>query len=110
MYAGRMIEMGTTDDIFYRPQHPYTSALIGSVPPVTGDLTVPEPLPGGPPNLSELPPGCSLAPRCPRVIDPCTPTRPPPQPRRTPAHDLRPSAACLRSTDPTLLAKEETHD
>lgn len=110
MYAGRMIEMGTTDDIFYRPQHPYTSALIGSVPPVTGDLTVPEPLPGGPPNLSELPPGCSFAPRCPRVIDACATTRPTLETLRTRTHDLSHSAACLRSTDPTLLAKEETHD
>ncbi len=110
MYAGRMIETGTTDDIFYRPQHPYTSALIGSVPPVTGDLTVPESLPGGPPSLSELPLGCSFAPRCPRVIDACATTRPTLETLRTRTHGLSHSAACLRSTDPTLLAKEETHD
>lgn len=111
MYAGRMIEMGTTGDIFYRSRHPYTSALIGSVPPVVGDhLTVPESLPGGPPSLSALPPGCSFAPRCSRAIDACGTTRPHLETLRSRTDGLSHAAACLRSSDAALFAEGEIHD
>ena len=66
MYAGRIVERATTADIFARPTHPYTEALLRSVPR-------PDRLEGGPlasiqglpPNLANLPPGCSFEPRCP---------------------------------------------
>ncbi|MEU0241897.1 ABC transporter ATP-binding protein [Nocardiopsis sp. NPDC006198] len=97
MYAGRMIETGTTRDIFYRARHPYTSALINSVPPVAGDLTVPQSLPGGPPSLTALPPGCSFAPRCAHAVDACSHTRPTLDVLRTRAEGLSHAAACLRT-------------
>nr|WP_033353369.1 ABC transporter ATP-binding protein [Nocardiopsis xinjiangensis] len=110
MYAGRLIETGTTRDIFHRSRHPYTSALISSVPPVVGELAVPEPLTGGPPGIDALPPGCSFAPRCPRVIDGCTTTRP--ELRLLHARDegLSHAAACLRSDDTELSTEGATRD
>src|SRR6516165_1789096 len=70
MYAGRIVEMQSVRDLFYRPRHPYTRALLDSIP----KLGVKEPLrgiPGQPPDLSSLPPGCSFHLRCPRAIDRC---------------------------------------
>jgi oligopeptide/dipeptide ABC transporter ATP-binding protein len=66
MYAGRIVERATTADIFARPTHPYTEALLRSVP--RPDRLERGPLvsiPGTPPNLANLPPGCSFEPRCP---------------------------------------------
>lgn len=105
MYAGRLIETGTTRDIFHRPRHPYTSALISSVPPVVGDLAVPEPLSGGPPGIDALPPGCSFAPRCARAIDECTTVRPELRVLRTRDEGLSHAAACLRADDTELSAE-----
>jgi peptide/nickel transport system ATP-binding protein len=64
MYAGRIIELGGVRDIFYQPKHPYTVGLIKAVPPVTGDLPEIASIPGGPPSLLNLPPGCPFHPRC----------------------------------------------
>lgn len=64
MYAGKVIERGSLNDIFYEPRHPYTSGLINAVPPVTGDLPDLASIPGSPPSLANLPKGCSFAPRC----------------------------------------------
>jgi oligopeptide/dipeptide ABC transporter ATP-binding protein len=66
MYAGRIVERATTADTFARPVHPYTEALLESVP--RPDQLQRGPLPsiqGLPPNLAALPPGCSFEPRCP---------------------------------------------
>ena len=108
MYAGRLIETGTTRDIFYRPRHPYTSALINSVPPVSGDLVVPESLPGGPPGLSSLPPGCSFAPRCRHAAERCRETRPELEVLHTRGDGLSHAAACLRTRE--LAAEGVTRD
>ncbi|WP_407940049.1 ABC transporter ATP-binding protein [Nocardiopsis coralli] len=97
MYAGRLIETGTTRDLFHRARHPYTSALIGSVPPVAGDRHVPEPLPGGPPGLNALPPGCSFEPRCPRATEECTATRPELRVLHPRDEGLSHAAACLHA-------------
>lgn len=110
MYAGRLIETGTTRDIFHRSRHPYTSALISSVPPVVGDLTVPEPLSGGPPGIDALPPGCSFAPRCARAVDECTTVRPELRVLRTRDEGLSHAAACLRSDDTELSAEGAVRD
>jgi peptide/nickel transport system ATP-binding protein len=99
MYAGRMIETGTTRDIFHRARHPYTSALINSVPPVTGDLRIPEPLPGGPPSVAALPAGCSFAPRCAHAVERCASTRPALDVLRNRPEGLSHAAACLRSNE-----------
>jgi len=73
MYAGRVVEQGTLDDIFYDPQHPYTWGLLGSLTRL--DQPRPQRLPqikGSPPSLLELPQGCSFRPRCPHEFGKCT--------------------------------------
>jgi len=70
MYAGKIVEMQSVRGLFYQPRHPYTRAFLDSIP----KLGVKEPLrgiPGQPPDLASLPPGCSFQPRCPRAIDRC---------------------------------------
>lgn len=71
MYAGRLVEMGSSDDIFYRPRHPYTLGLIRAVPTVTGGFEELESIPGSPPDLVNLPTGCKFHERCPFVTDQC---------------------------------------
>ena len=73
MYAGRIIEEGTLDQIFYDPQHPYTWGLLGSITRV--DRPRPERLPaikGLPPSLANRPQGCHFRPRCPHEFAKCT--------------------------------------
>jgi peptide/nickel transport system ATP-binding protein len=72
MYAGRVIEEGTLDEIFYDPQHPYTWGLMGSLTRI--DRPRPRRLPqigGSPPSLLDLPAGCSFRHRCPHKFDRC---------------------------------------
>ncbi|HEU4751828.1 MAG TPA: ABC transporter ATP-binding protein [Armatimonadota bacterium] len=72
MYAGKVVETGTVFEIFDDPQHPYTRALLASVPRLEGDRL--ERLPaisGQPPDLLSLPPGCPFQPRCPLAHDRC---------------------------------------
>ncbi len=63
MYAGKIIEEGMVEDIFERPQHPYTQYLINSLPKF-GDKGMRESAPGAPPSLVDLPSGCAFHPRC----------------------------------------------
>jgi oligopeptide/dipeptide ABC transporter ATP-binding protein len=70
MYAGKIVEMQSVRGLFYDPKHPYTRALLDSMP----KLGTREPLyaiPGQPPDLSDLPTGCSFHPRCARAMDRC---------------------------------------
>ncbi len=71
MYAGRIVELGSSDDIFYRPRHPYTLGLIRAVPKVVGDFQELFSIPGSPPDLIDLPSGCKFHPRCPYATDRC---------------------------------------
>ena len=64
MYAGNIVEVGTVEDIFYNPIHPYTSGLIHAIPSLIDDLSARRPIPGSPPDLLDLPDGCRFAPRC----------------------------------------------
>jgi len=65
MYAGRVVERGSVRDIFYRPQMPYTWGLLSSLPRMDDDRsTRMVPIPGQPPSLINLPPGCVFRPRC----------------------------------------------
>lgn len=64
MYAGRIVELGSSDDIFYRPRHPYTLGLIRAVPTVSGGFEELFSIPGSPPDLVDLPSGCKFHPRC----------------------------------------------
>ncbi|HEX9967092.1 MAG TPA: ABC transporter ATP-binding protein [Solirubrobacterales bacterium] len=72
MYAGRVVEEGTLDEVFYEPQHPYTWGLLGSLTRI--DRPRPERLPqipGAPPSLVEPPQGCHFRPRCPHEFERC---------------------------------------
>ncbi|HEX7082492.1 MAG TPA: ABC transporter ATP-binding protein [Gaiellaceae bacterium] len=72
MYAGRIVEQGPKEEIFYDPQHPYTWGLLGSIPRI--DRPKPPKLhaiPGQPPSLLRPPQGCRFRPRCPHAFDKC---------------------------------------
>lgn len=72
MYAGKLIETGSIDDIFYRPRMPYTIGLLRSVPNVvTAGKERLVPLEGRPPQLNALPKGCPFAQRCPIAVEAC---------------------------------------
>jgi len=73
MYAGRVVEQGTLDEIFYDPQHPYTWGLLGSITRIDRDRSQRLPaIPGLPPSLLRPPEGCHFRPRCPHAYDRCT--------------------------------------
>jgi oligopeptide transport system ATP-binding protein len=77
MYAGELVETGSVEDIFYRPQHPYTRGLLASVPRldrVSDDEL--QAIPGNPPNLLDLPAGCRFRDRCSQAMEECL-QRPP---------------------------------
>ena len=64
MYAGRVVEQGTTDDVIDRPLHPYTVGLLGSVPTANSRGQRLFQIEGMTPNMLDLPKGCAFAPRC----------------------------------------------
>jgi peptide/nickel transport system ATP-binding protein len=70
MYGGKIVEYGTSDDIYLRPMHPYTQGLLRSIPRLRGKEKITW-IPGVPPDLRRPPPGCRFAPRCPHVMDVC---------------------------------------
>jgi oligopeptide/dipeptide ABC transporter ATP-binding protein len=73
MYAGRVVEQGTLDEIFYDPQHPYTWGLLGSITRVDRDRSERlAAIPGMPPSLLAPPKGCHFRPRCPHAFERCT--------------------------------------
>jgi peptide/nickel transport system ATP-binding protein len=99
MYAGRKVEEATVEDLFARPQHPYTHGLMGSIPRLplmrgeaANDTERLQEIPGAVPALSNLPPGCVFAPRCPHAVGLCRAQYPPYEEKR-PGH----WAACWRS-------------
>ncbi len=78
MYAGRIVESASRDALFAQPRHPYTTALLNSIPPLEG----PRPhrlqsIAGAPPSLLALPPGCAFGPRCPLHQPQCDAAKPP---------------------------------
>jgi len=71
MYAGKAVEFGNTDDIYYNPHHPYTWGLLSSIPRLDDELDRLVPIQGLPPSLINVPPGCAFHPRCPYRFEPC---------------------------------------
>ncbi|WP_210183929.1 ABC transporter ATP-binding protein [Pelagibacterium luteolum] len=76
MYAGRVVEKGSVDELFYDPRHPYTFGLLHSTPHVQQGRDRLAPIKGLPPNLTNLPPGCAFNPRCAFRFDRCVKERP----------------------------------
>lgn len=92
MYLGRIVEMGPTDEIFARPQHPYTRALLAAVPRLEpGSLNDIPTLPGDPPSPTHVASGCTFRTRCSLAIEACADKRPPLQ-----SVGDRHTAACIR--------------
>jgi peptide/nickel transport system ATP-binding protein len=72
MYAGKIMEYGQRDDIYYRSHHPYTWGLLGSISRLDQERQERlQPIKGMPPSLIHVPPGCAFHPRCPHVMDVC---------------------------------------
>src|SRR5712691_1189598 len=77
MYAAEIVEQGSVDQLFHRPQHPYTWGLLGSLPRLDADVERLVQIPGQPPSLLNPPQGCRFNPRCPYVMSICRTERPP---------------------------------
>jgi oligopeptide/dipeptide ABC transporter ATP-binding protein len=96
MFAGRIIESGPAAEIYHNPRHPYTIALLHSVPrldrPRQARL---DPVEGQPPDLTRLDAGCSFRPRCRFAVAACAEARPPLEP----AGDAGHLAACFRGNE-----------
>ena len=101
MYAGRPVEFGTAEEIFYHPTHPYTWGLMRSIPEQVIDEKKPlTPIKGNPPSLVNLPKGCSFAPRCPYATDRCRNERP-----ETYTSETGHYSRCHFASDPEFIAK-----
>ncbi|MGY4542418.1 peptide/nickel transport system ATP-binding protein [Arthrobacter sp. UYNi723] len=106
MYAGKPVETGSVDDIYYDPRMPYTMGLLGAVPRVdVAEKSSLVPIDGIPPNLLHTPTGCSFAPRCPLVTDACLDGEPSLDP--VPGSGYH-QAACIKSG--SLGADVDVHE
>lgn len=76
MYAGKVVEVGDVYTIFGHASHPYTKNLMNAAPSLIDDLNEKKPIVGSPPDLLEIPEGCSFAPRCEKVIGVCKKQKP----------------------------------
>jgi oligopeptide/dipeptide ABC transporter ATP-binding protein len=77
MYAGRVVEAGPVRQVFRAPAHPYTRALLNSIPRMSDKSQRLTAIDGQPPDLAALPPGCAFGPRCASAFDRCRMTEPP---------------------------------
>jgi oligopeptide/dipeptide ABC transporter ATP-binding protein len=107
MYAGRIVEAGTAEQIYHDPRHPYTVALLKSVPrldqPRRAKL---DPVEGQPPDLTKLDGGCAFRPRCRFAIEACAASIPP----LAGAGEAGHLAACFRSAEVAALSRETAQE
>ena len=107
MYAGRLVELGSTEEVIERPAHPYTAALLTSTVLGSAFGRRLDTIPGMPPDLRALPEGCSFAPRCQFCQDACRLSMPP-EHAMAPGHTtrcLRIAAREIKLAGPTLSAR-----
>ncbi|WP_017589271.1 ABC transporter ATP-binding protein [Nocardiopsis ganjiahuensis] len=98
MYAGRPVEIGSVDEIYYSSRMPYTMGLLGAVPRMDlEDQGALVPIKGNPPSLSALPPGCPFAPRCPLAQPECDDSEP----------DLLPVGSAVRTEDGRTRVRDD---
>ncbi|MGH7317875.1 MAG: oligopeptide/dipeptide ABC transporter ATP-binding protein, partial [Candidatus Rokuibacteriota bacterium] len=99
MYAGRVIETLPTATLFTASAHPYSQALLASMPSTTGTTADLHTIRGAPPDPRHIGPGCAFAPRCDRATRECHETLPP-----TVTVEPRHTSACLHALDPVAHA------
>ncbi|HZG92403.1 MAG TPA: ABC transporter ATP-binding protein [Pseudonocardia sp.] len=95
MYAGKLVEIGTAEDVFYTARMPYTFGLLGSLPRLDRPSERLTPIGGAPPSVVNMPPGCPFTPRCPLAVQVCEDVEPELEPTTGPDH----LAACHRSAE-----------
>src|ERR1700729_210455 len=104
MYAGRLVETAPTDELFRAMRHPYTQALLGSIPKLDSDPTKAlVTIPGLPPDLPDPPFGCRFAPRCPYATQQCREQEPP-----LTGEDPRHLFACWHPVDGPVTKRAES--
>ncbi|WP_199432485.1 ABC transporter ATP-binding protein [Qaidamihabitans albus] len=111
MYAGKVVESGSADDVFYRPRMPYTLGLLGSLPRLDVKTDRLTPIAGSPPSVVNMPPGCPFSPRCPLAEEICDTEEPPLEAGSDPDH----LGAChfayrVEGHDPTELFSTAASD
>jgi peptide/nickel transport system ATP-binding protein len=102
MYAGRIIEKGTLQDVFNHTKHPYTEGLFNSLPNIEDRQARLKPIPGLMPDPTDLPKGCSFSPRCPYATERCRDSRP--KPRMVSETHM---VECLRYDEPDFAIERE---
>jgi peptide/nickel transport system ATP-binding protein len=102
MYAGKVVELSDVYTTFKNPLHPYTIGLIQAVPTLTAHKDHVTSIPGSPPDLIDMPPGCKFHPRCPLAIDRCRQEEPELEATTTPDHQV----ACFRWSESQALARK----
>ena len=104
MYAGEIVEDASAQEVYRRPRHPYSRALLHSFPPLRGPRRELTGIPGSPPDVSNRPAGCPFAPRCPHAMAVCRTVRPILGP--TAAHEQARAVACHLHDDGVVLPEE----
>jgi peptide/nickel transport system ATP-binding protein len=102
MYAGKLVELGSTEEVFARPRHPYSWLLLSSTPSIHGPRRKLAALKGEPPNLLDPPPACRFNPRCPFATERCRQEEPPLQTYREAEHE----AACWHWDQVPVVGQE----
>jgi oligopeptide transport system ATP-binding protein len=108
LYGGRVMEQGRALDIFQRPSHPYTIGLLGAVPRLDDETSALVAIPGTPPNMARLPPGCPFQQRCTHAVARCA-TEPPPLRADPGAVALRACHRSVADVQPAAAAQEVAH-